>query len=59
MAYEIFWPEGYLPGTVDNYVSNEIIVSNLRAKDVWPYLVRPLEWFKYYIPRGTNASGNC
>lgn len=35
---DIIWPEGYLPGFTDNFVSNEIIVPNLSAAEVWPYL---------------------
>jgi hypothetical protein len=28
---DIIWPEAYLPGMTDNYVSNELIVSGLSA----------------------------
>lgn len=35
---EIVWPEGYLPGFTENFVSNEIIVAGLTAADVWPLL---------------------
>jgi hypothetical protein len=31
---EILWPEGYLPGTTDNCVSNEVIVASLRAAEL-------------------------
>lgn len=48
MASEIFWPEEYLPGTTDNYCSNEVIVAGLTATQVWPYLNNPFEWPKYY-----------
>lgn len=44
----IQWPEGYLPGTTDNYVSNEIIVPNLSVDDIWPHLNQPLHWPDYY-----------
>jgi hypothetical protein len=44
----IHWPERYLPGTTDNFVSNEIIVKDLSAKDVWPYLVNTSAWTTYY-----------
>ena len=37
---DIIWPERYLPGTTDNYVSNEIIVAGLSAPEVWPYLAK-------------------
>lgn len=37
----IFWPAGYLPGLTENFVSNEVIVGDLSAADVWPLLVTP------------------
>lgn len=52
MINEIFWPESYMPGTTDNYASNEIIIPNLTAEEVWPYLDNTSEWSKYY----SNAS---
>ena len=33
MLNEIYWPEEYLPGTTDNFVSNEVIVKDLKAED--------------------------
>lgn len=48
MLNEINWPEQYLPGTTDNFASNELIVKGLRICDVWPYLVTPSVWEKYY-----------
>lgn len=48
----IEWPERYLPGTTDNFVSNEIIVKNLSVNDVWPFLVDTSTWTSYY----SNAS---
>jgi hypothetical protein len=48
----IYWPEGYLPGTTDNYASNEIIVAGLTAEQIWPYISNTSEWPKYY----SNAS---
>lgn len=50
--HEIFWPEAYLPGNTDNYVSNEIIVAGLRADALWPYISNPHHWPAYYA----NAS---
>jgi len=41
---EIVWPEAYLPGTTDFYVSNETIVSGLNAAQVWPFLVDTAHW---------------
>ncbi len=48
MANEIYWPEAYLPGTTDNYCSNEVIVAGLTTTDVWPFLSNPFAWPTYY-----------
>jgi hypothetical protein len=45
---EIYWPEKYLPGTTDNFVSNEVIVKGLSAADVWPMLNNTSAWPTYY-----------
>ena len=45
---DIIWPQAYLPGTTDNYVSNEIIVAGLRSEQVWPQLNQPVLWPGYY-----------
>jgi hypothetical protein len=52
MAAYIFWPDKFLPGTTDNYVSNEIIVKGLSAADIWPLLADITKWETYY----SNAS---
>jgi hypothetical protein len=44
----ILWPEGYVPGFTDNFVSNEVIVAGLCAAQVWPFLVTPALWPSYY-----------
>ncbi|MBN3724388.1 SRPBCC domain-containing protein [Burkholderia sp. Ac-20379] len=44
----IIWPAGYLPGTTENFVSNETIVAGLSAADVWPWLVEATRWPGYY-----------
>ena len=44
----ISWPERYLPGTTDNFVSNEVIVQGLTADAVWHYLVDTSTWESYY-----------
>lgn len=49
---EIFWTEKYLPGTTDNFVSNEVVVRGLKTTDVWPLLNTATEWPGYYA----NAS---
>lgn len=45
---EIIWPEGYLPGKTDNFVSNEIIVADLSVAEVWEFLNNTLHWESYY-----------
>lgn len=48
----INWPEGYLPGLTDNFVSNEVIVYQLSLQKVWEALVNTSMWPGYY----SNAS---
>lgn len=45
---EIIWPEGYVPGFTDNFVSNETIMAGLTATDIWPFLSNALLWPSYY-----------
>jgi hypothetical protein len=45
---EIFWPDRYIPGTTDNYVSNEVIVRGLTTAEVWTYLNDTSYWPSYY-----------
>lgn len=45
---EIIWPEGYLPGFTENFVSNEVIVAGLTAAQVWPLLSQAHRWPTYY-----------
>lgn len=47
-ASAIIWPLKYLPGTTDNFVSNEVVVKDLRASDVWKYLADITKWESYY-----------
>jgi hypothetical protein len=47
-ASAIIWPSKYLPGTTDNYVSNEIITANLSSHDIWPLLSDISKWESYY-----------
>ena len=49
---DIIWPSAYLPGTTDNFVSNEVIIPRLRVVEVWPYLNDTRAWPLYY----SNAS---
>lgn len=46
--HHITWPQGYLPGATDNYVSNEIIVAGLSARAVWDYLNDTSLWAACY-----------
>ncbi|KAJ9131645.1 hypothetical protein NKR23_g11645 [Pleurostoma richardsiae] len=48
MASFIYWPEKFLPGTTDNFVSNEVIVKGLSAAQVWPFLADVTKWESYY-----------
>ena len=50
--HHIFWPAAYLPGTTDNYVSNDIIVAGLTVDAVWAQLSNTSAWPGYY----SNAS---
>lgn len=44
----IIWPEKYLPGTTDNFVSNETIVKGLTATQIWALLSDISKWESYY-----------
>ena len=44
----INWPERYLPGTGDNFVSNEVIVKGVSAAQVWHHLTDTSRWVSYY-----------
>ncbi|WP_162842163.1 SRPBCC domain-containing protein [Kosakonia pseudosacchari] len=44
----IVWPQDYLPGTTDNFASNEIIVAGLTAHDIWAQLNDTRLWPTYY-----------
>lgn len=48
MMNEILWPKKYLPGTTDNFVSNEKIIKDMTAEEVWKYLNNTSMWPKYY-----------
>ncbi|EON97085.1 hypothetical protein UCRPA7_7402 [Phaeoacremonium minimum UCRPA7] len=48
MPSDIIWPEKFLPGTTDNFVSNEVIVKGLTAQQVWPFLANINQWSSYY-----------
>jgi hypothetical protein len=44
----IDWPEKFLPGTGDNFVSNEVIVGGVAAARVWHWLTDTSTWESYY-----------
>ncbi|NWA25586.1 SRPBCC domain-containing protein [Pseudomonas gingeri] len=44
----IHWPEGFIPGFTENFVSNEVIVADLNAAEVWPLLSVAPHWPTYY-----------
>lgn len=44
----IIWPEKFLPGTTDNYVSNEVIAKGLTAVQIWALLADLSKWESYY-----------
>ncbi|WP_328875631.1 SRPBCC family protein [Streptomyces sp. NBC_00287] len=43
----INWPEKYLPGTGDNFVSNEVVVPGVTAAQVWRALTDTATWESY------------
>ncbi|ANZ61918.1 polyketide cyclase [Secundilactobacillus paracollinoides] len=44
----INWATDYLPGTTDNFVSNEVIASGITLDAVWANLVDTSQWTTYY-----------
>ncbi|CAK9885695.1 MAG: hypothetical protein XXXJIFNMEKO3_02102 [Candidatus Erwinia impunctatus] len=44
----IHWPEGFIPGFTDNFVSNEMFIYGLSVSDLWPFLSQPQRWPDYY-----------
>lgn len=44
----IIWPPTFLPGTTDNFVSNEVIARGVTAAQVWPLLADVSRWPSYY-----------
>ncbi|MDH6246499.1 hypothetical protein [Mycobacterium sp. OTB74] len=48
VQHAISWPPKYLPGTRDNFVSNEVIVAGLSAVKIWRYIVDTSTWISYY-----------
>lgn len=46
--HSINWPTQYLPGTTDNFVSNEVIASGITLTAVWANLIDTSKWESYY-----------
>ncbi|RMY87814.1 hypothetical protein D0861_05168 [Hortaea werneckii] len=44
----IRWPEEYLPGTSDNFTSNETIIKDLSVSQIWAKLADCTQWETYY-----------
>lgn len=44
----IIWPEKFLPGATDNYVSNEVIATDITAAQIWALLADISKWESYY-----------
>lgn len=44
----IIWPEHFLPGTTDNFVSNEVIAQGISAQQIWALLSDISKWESYY-----------
>lgn len=44
----INWPSMFLPGTTDNFVSNEKIVTGVTVEQLWEKLVDSSQWENYY-----------
>lgn len=44
----IVWPTNFLPGTTDNFVSNEVVAKDATAAKVWALLADVSRWASYY-----------
>lgn len=44
----IVWPTKFLPGTTDNFTSNETIAKGVSAQQVWGLLSNISQWESYY-----------
>jgi hypothetical protein len=64
----IIWPTKYLPGTTDNFVTNEVIILGgdssppISAQTIWSHLTNISQWTTYYhnaasITPPTTSSG--
>lgn len=44
----IIWPNHFLPGTTDNFVTNETIAQGITASQIWSLLSDVSKWSSYY-----------
>lgn len=44
----INWPDLYLPGKTDFFISNECIVSGIQSQDAWVFLADTRRWAHVY-----------
>ena len=44
----IMFPDHFLPGTTDNFVSNERIAKDITSTQIWALLANILKWETYY-----------
>jgi len=44
----ILWPDHFLPGTTDNFVSNEVIAKDVTSTQIWALLANISKWESYY-----------
>lgn len=44
----INWPTKFLPGTTDNFVTNEVIAKGITASQIWALLSDISKWETYY-----------
>jgi len=44
----IVWPEHFLPGTTDNFVSNERIAKEITSTQIWALIANISKWESYY-----------
>ncbi|PSK53153.1 GTP-binding protein rho4 [Elsinoe australis] len=47
-APAITWPTKFLPGTTDNFVSNETYAASVTASQIWSFLADISKWETYY-----------
>lgn len=48
MMNAINWPDDYLPGMLDNFASNEMIITGVTLADAWAQLADTAAWPGYY-----------